>query len=85
MFKLIRNLITVIVCLYQILISPFLPVSCYFSPSCSLYAKKMINQHGYIGIIRIFIRLLRCNPYYHKGDQYQKMQNIRSIDYGNQY
>lgn len=49
---------------YQWLISPFLPSSCRFYPSCSSYMQQAIAVHGvpkgvYLGLRR----LLRCHPY----------------------
>jgi putative membrane protein insertion efficiency factor len=49
---------------YQKFISPILPPSCRFEPSCSHYGYEAINKHGIIkgGYLTIW-RLLRCNPW----------------------
>jgi putative membrane protein insertion efficiency factor len=49
---------------YQKFISPILPPSCRFEPSCSQYGYEAINKHGIIkgGALTIW-RLLRCNPW----------------------
>lgn len=50
------------------LLSPVLPASCRFYPSCSLYFIEALQVHGffrgsYLGITRI----LRCNPFFEGG------------------
>lgn len=48
---------------YQILISPALPRSCKYYPSCSQYAIDAVSQYGVLrGVILAGWRLLRCNP-----------------------
>jgi len=49
--------------LYQRCLSPALPVSCRFVPTCSEYAMEAIDRHGlFFGAILALGRLLRCNP-----------------------
>ncbi len=49
--------------LYQRWISPVLPRSCRYYPSCSAYAVESIQVHGVLkGTILATWRLLRCNP-----------------------
>lgn len=49
---------------YQKVISPFLPSSCRFTPSCSAYAIESLKKHGLIrGTILTTWRILRCNPW----------------------
>jgi putative membrane protein insertion efficiency factor len=49
--------------LYKRLISPFLPASCRFVPSCSEYAAEAVAKHGLLrGATLGLWRLLRCNP-----------------------
>ena len=48
---------------YQRAISPGLPRSCRFEPTCSHYAYDAIEVHGVIrGTGMAIWRLLRCNP-----------------------
>ncbi|NLB60818.1 MAG: membrane protein insertion efficiency factor YidD [Clostridiales bacterium] len=48
---------------YQTKISPRLPPSCRFTPTCSQYAIEAINIHGaFFGSCLAFWRILRCNP-----------------------
>ncbi|CAB4831384.1 MAG: membrane protein insertion efficiency factor YidD [Actinobacteria bacterium] len=49
---------------YQLLISPLLPASCRFHPSCSSYGFGVIRSHGSLkGTGLATWRLLRCNPF----------------------
>ena len=53
-----------IIKLYQKAISPFLPSSCRYQPTCSHYTKEALISHGlakggYLGIKRI----LSCHPW----------------------
>lgn len=49
---------------YQWILSPILPMSCRFEPSCSHYACEAISQHGAIyGAGLALWRILRCNPW----------------------
>ena len=50
--------------LYRKFISPILPDSCRFTPSCSQYAIEAIDKFGAIrGTILASYRILRCNPF----------------------
>jgi putative membrane protein insertion efficiency factor len=49
--------------LYQRWVSPFIPPSCRFYPSCSEYAAEAIARHGLLrGGWLAVKRLLRCHP-----------------------
>jgi putative membrane protein insertion efficiency factor len=49
--------------LYKTLVSPWLPVSCRYVPSCSEYAAEAVARHGFFyGVGLAVWRLLRCNP-----------------------
>lgn len=48
---------------YQMVVSPLLPKSCKYHPSCSQYAVDALRKFGVArGIILAVWRLLRCNP-----------------------
>lgn len=50
--------------LYQRLISPMLPPTCRFQPTCSEYGYEAISTHGLFKGGRLAIwRVLRCNPF----------------------
>jgi hypothetical protein len=49
---------------YKLLISPLLPPSCRFTPTCSEYAAEAIVKYGAMsGIWLGFRRLIRCHPF----------------------
>jgi len=49
---------------YQKFISPGLPPSCRFSPSCSQYALEAVSKHGALKGTWLGIRrLVRCHPF----------------------
>jgi len=49
---------------YKKFLSPILPPSCRFYPSCSEYAYEAVEKHGAIrGGALSLKRLLRCHPY----------------------
>lgn len=48
---------------YRLCISPLLPPSCRFTPTCSQYAIEAISKYGpFKGIFLAVKRLLRCRP-----------------------
>jgi putative membrane protein insertion efficiency factor len=49
--------------LYRGLLSPLLPMSCRFTPSCSAYALEALKLHGPVkGLWLTARRLSRCHP-----------------------
>jgi len=53
---------------YQLALSPLLPPSCRFSPSCSQYALEAITRHGALkGTWLAARRLVRCHPFHPGG------------------
>ena len=50
--------------LYKRAISPFLPPSCRFVPTCSEYGYEAIERHGvWLGSWFALRRLARCHPF----------------------
>lgn len=49
---------------YQRYVSPALPPSCRYYPSCSEYAVQAVRNHGAAkGLLLAAWRLMRCNPW----------------------
>ncbi|HMH56764.1 MAG TPA: membrane protein insertion efficiency factor YidD [Gemmatimonadales bacterium] len=63
-----RHLLAGMVRGYQLVISPALPPSCRFTPSCSQYALEAITRHGAVrGTWLTVRRLVRCHPFHPGG------------------
>ncbi len=64
----IRWLLVLLVKLYRRLLSPVLPPSCRFYPSCSAYALTALERHGAArGTYLTVKRILRCHPFHPGG------------------
>jgi len=49
---------------YQLFISPLLPPTCRYSPSCSHYGIDALKKHGaFTGSWLTIKRILRCHPW----------------------
>jgi len=60
----VKKIIVFIIRTYKRFISPILPDSCRFYPSCSQYAIEAIEKYGaFKGGIMTTYRILRCNPF----------------------
>ena len=58
-----KRVIVVTLSGYRTFLSPFLPRSCRFFPSCSAYAQEAIERCGIRrGLWLALRRLLRCRP-----------------------
>jgi putative membrane protein insertion efficiency factor len=58
----------VLIKLYKYLISPLLPISCRFTPTCSEYSIDAINKYGVVkGSYLTFRRIMRCHPFHPGG------------------
>lgn len=50
--------------MYKAILSPLLPQSCRFTPSCSEYAMQAVDKHGAVrGIWMGTKRICRCQPF----------------------
>ncbi|MBU2590853.1 MAG: membrane protein insertion efficiency factor YidD [Nitrospinota bacterium] len=59
-----KRIIIALIRIYKTLISPILPPSCRFTPTCSSYMEEAVKKYGatkgvYLGIKR----LIRCHPF----------------------
>ena len=60
----IKALFILLIRVYQSLISPLLPPTCRFTPSCSHYGIEALQKHGLIrGSYLTINRILRCHPW----------------------
>ncbi|MGH3517041.1 MAG: membrane protein insertion efficiency factor YidD [Haloechinothrix sp.] len=54
--------------LYRTVLSPLLPPSCRFYPSCSAYAVEALIRHGAVrGLLLTLWRLGKCGPWHPGG------------------
>ena len=61
--RLLVGLLSLPVHAYRYTLSPLLPRSCRFEPSCSAYALEALDTHGALkGLWLTVKRLLRCHP-----------------------
>ncbi len=72
MFVIMRKWLSYIfvipIIIYQGIISPFLPASCRFTPTCSQYSKEAILKHGPLkGSWLALKRIARCHPWGGRG------------------
>lgn len=50
--------------LYRRYVSPMLPSTCRYTPSCSLYSLQAIEKYGALkGLFMGILRVLRCHPF----------------------
>lgn len=63
-----RTFIVALLKFYKATISPLLPPSCRFIPTCSEYAREAIERYGALrGTWMSLGRLLRCQPFHQGG------------------
>ena len=59
-----RQFLLRLIKIYQYLLSPLMPPTCRFTPSCSQYAHEVITKHGiWYGTWLSAKRVIRCNPW----------------------
>jgi putative membrane protein insertion efficiency factor len=64
----VARLLLALVGFYRRFVSPALPPSCRFTPSCSAYAVEALSRHGAArGSWLTLRRLLRCGPWHSGG------------------
>ena len=60
----IRRFLLLFIHFYQKGISPFIPASCRFQPTCSNYAKQAIERFGPLkGTWLALKRISKCHPF----------------------
>lgn len=64
MKKILIYPLIVFIKLYQNFVSPLLPSTCRYSPTCSEYSKQSLIKFGLIkGSIVSIKRIIKCNPW----------------------
>lgn len=64
----LKRIALIVIRLYQKLLSPLLPQTCRFYPSCSEYSRESIVRHGVVkGAWLTLIRLCKCHPFHPGG------------------
>lgn len=64
MKRVISKILIALIRFYQIAISPYLPPSCRYQPTCSTYSIEAIKKHGPIkGSWLAIKRILSCHPW----------------------
>ena len=64
----VRIVLVTLLKFYKAAVSPLLPPSCRFVPTCSEYAREAIERHGAVrGSWMGVRRLLRCHPFHPGG------------------
>lgn len=64
MKRLIVNILILPVRFYQLAVSPLLPPSCRYVPTCSQYTIEALRKHGPVkGLWLAVRRILRCHPW----------------------
>lgn len=64
MKNLLKKLVILLIRGYQLLLSPWLPPSCRYQPTCSVYAIEAMERHGLLkGGWLAARRIGRCHPW----------------------
>ncbi len=62
--KIVEFVVLLPVYFYKGAISPLLPPSCRYTPTCSTYSIEAVKKHGVVkGIYLSTKRILSCNPW----------------------
>jgi uncharacterized protein len=60
----VRKLFIGLIQIYRRYVSPMLPPTCRYEPSCSLYTVQAIEKYGVVrGLFMGILRVLRCHPF----------------------
>lgn len=63
-----KSILVSVIRIYQLALSPLLPPSCRFTPTCSQYMMTAIEKYGPLhGIYLGIRRLLKCHPFHRGG------------------
>ncbi|MEE2981155.1 MAG: membrane protein insertion efficiency factor YidD [Pseudomonadota bacterium] len=64
----VSRLLAGLIRLYQLAVSPYLPMSCRYQPTCSSYARQTLQHFGPVtGSWMALCRIARCHPWSRHG------------------
>ena len=64
----LRYVLTAFIRFYQVVLSPLLPASCRYYPTCSAYAIEALERYGAArGTWLTLRRIARCHPFHAGG------------------
>lgn len=68
MERMCKFFIKIMILVYKRYISIFLGKNCRFYPTCSEYALAVLENYGlFVGIYKILVRIIKCNPFHPGG------------------
>ncbi|NTV49387.1 MAG: membrane protein insertion efficiency factor YidD [Geobacteraceae bacterium] len=63
-----KSCLLLVIRFYQKIVSPLLPQTCRFYPSCSEYSRISLIRHGVVrGMLLTFVRICKCHPFHPGG------------------
>ncbi|NQT26645.1 membrane protein insertion efficiency factor YidD [candidate division KSB1 bacterium] len=63
--SLLKNIALMILKVYKRIISPILPQTCRFHPTCSIYTSQAIEKYGFMrGSLLGTKRIAKCHPFH---------------------
>lgn len=76
-----QKILIFIVYIYQYIMSPYLPVSCRYFPTCSQYMVEALTKYGVLrGLFLGVFRVCRCHPFCQGGyDPVPNNQKLKEI------
>jgi uncharacterized protein len=60
----VTRFLKLLIRIYKLAVSPYLPLCCRYMPTCSEYALQALDRHGlFKGCALATWRILRCHPW----------------------
>ncbi|MDY6915335.1 MAG: membrane protein insertion efficiency factor YidD [Candidatus Cloacimonadota bacterium] len=64
-----NRLVILLIKIYRKVISPYLPATCRFTPTCSVYASQAFQKYNFFKAIKLSVlRILKCHPFHAGGN-----------------